>query len=68
MSVHGEHFEWKGPPYEYEYKKKPIDLILGSVSLRHGLETGRPLSVLQKEWLPDLKTYGEWIKPDLLYS
>jgi len=68
ISVHGEHFEWKGPPYEYEYKKKPIDLILGSVSLRHGLETGRPLSLLQKDWLPDLKTYGEWIKPDLLYS
>jgi uncharacterized protein YbbC (DUF1343 family) len=68
ISVHGEHFEWKGPPYEYEYKKKPIDLILGSVSLRHGLETGRPLSLLQKDWSPDLKTYGEWIKPDLLYS
>ncbi len=68
ISVHGEHFEWKEPPYEYEYKKPPIDLILGSVSLRHGLEVGRPLSLLRKEWLPDLKTYSEWIKPDLLYS
>jgi len=68
ISVHGEHFEWKRPPYEYEYKKNPIDLILGDVPLRRGLESGRPLSGLQKEWLPDLKTYGEWIKPDLLYS
>ncbi len=65
---HGEHFEWKQPPYEYEYKKKPIDLILGSVSLRQGLESGRSLSWLEKDWPRDLKTYGEWIKPILLYS
>ncbi len=67
ISVHVEHFEWKAPPYEYEYKKKPIDLILGSASLRHGLESGRSLSSLRKDWLPDLETYGEWIKSDLLY-
>ncbi len=68
ITVHGEHFEWKAPPYEYEYKKNPIDLILGSVSLRQGLESGQALSLMEEDWLPDLKTYGEWIEPDLLYS
>ena len=68
ISLYGEHFEWKQPPYEYEYKKKPIDMILGSVSLRHGLESGRSLSHLQKDWAADLETYRQWIKPSLLYS
>jgi len=68
ISHHGEQFEWKEPPYEYEYEKKPIDMILGSASLRHGLESGLSLYRLQKDWLPDLKTYGEWIKAILLYS
>ena len=49
-------------------KKKPIDMILGNVSLRLGLESGCSLSRLQKDWFQDLKTYGEWIKPSLLYS
>ncbi len=26
----GEHFQWKQPPYEYEYERMPIDLINGS--------------------------------------
>ena len=68
ISHHGEQFEWKAPPYEYEYEKEPIDMILGSSSLRHGLESGRSLYHMQKDWLPDLKTYGEWIKTILLYS
>jgi len=68
ISLYGEHFEWKQPPYEYEYKKKPIDMILGSVSLREGLESGRFLSLLQKDWLADLETYRQWISPSLLYS
>ncbi|EFK11251.1 conserved hypothetical protein [delta proteobacterium NaphS2] len=68
ISHHGEQFEWKDPPYEYEYEKKPIDMILGSSSLRHGLESGRSLYRLQKDWLPDLETYGERIKTILIYS
>ncbi len=68
ISLYGEHFEWKEPPYEYERIKKPIDMILGSVSLRHGLESGRAMHLLKRDWLPDLETYREWIKPSLLYS
>ena len=68
ISLYGEHFEWKEPPYEYERIKKPIDMILGSASLRHGLESGRAIDRLESDWLPDLETYREWIKPSLLYS
>ncbi|HDR14324.1 MAG TPA: DUF1343 domain-containing protein, partial [Desulfobacteraceae bacterium] len=29
FEVHPDHFKWRDPPYEYEYEKAPIDLILG---------------------------------------
>lgn len=28
-------FAWKNPPYEYEYEKLPIDILLGSGTYRH---------------------------------
>jgi len=31
---HKNDFAWKAPPYEYEYKKLPIDILLGSGSFR----------------------------------
>lgn len=33
-------FEWKLPPYEYEYEKLPIDILSGSTELRTGVEEG----------------------------
>ncbi|MBF0299548.1 MAG: DUF1343 domain-containing protein [Oligoflexia bacterium] len=32
------HFEWKSPPYEYEFKKMPIDIINGSDKIRKWVE------------------------------
>lgn len=68
ISLYGEHFEWKMPPYEYETKKKPIDMILGSISLRRGLESDHSLPRLREDWMAEFKTYRQWIKPSLLYS
>lgn len=68
MELHPRDFEWKQPPYEYEYKKKPIDIIMGNSSLRRGLESGDPLSLIRERWLPDLESYVNWRMPYLLYS
>ena len=27
--MYGDHFQWKQPPYEYEFKKLPIEVLLG---------------------------------------
>ncbi len=35
----GKEFQWKQPPYEYEYDRMPIDLINGTDKLRHWVET-----------------------------
>jgi uncharacterized protein YbbC (DUF1343 family) len=31
---HNKDFAWKAPPYEYEFKKMPIDILLGNGSFR----------------------------------
>lgn len=68
LDLHKKDFSWREPPYEYEYKKKPIDLIVGDKSVRKDLESGVSPSVIKKKWLPDLNSYIQWRKPYLLYS
>ena len=68
MELHKDDFKWKEPPYEYEYEKEPIDLILGDSSVRRELESGTRVSRLKEKWEEDLESFIEWRKPYLLYS
>ncbi len=65
--IHPEDFEWKEPPYEYEYEKKPIDLITGDSSIRRELESGVPVSIMRDKWQEDLASFVRWRKEYLLY-
>jgi uncharacterized protein YbbC (DUF1343 family) len=67
METHPSDFRWSEPPYEYEYEKKPIDMIMGSATLRRNLEAGTSLSHLRNGWLPELEDFLEWRKPYLIY-
>jgi uncharacterized protein YbbC (DUF1343 family) len=67
LALHGRDFRWKEPPYEYEHKRLPIDLILGDSSLRESLEGSVEMSSLQSSWEKDLRNYLEWREPFLLY-
>ena len=67
IDIHGESFRWKEPPYEYEHKKMPIDIIVGDSSFRRDLESGVPVSAMAEKWLADLESYTQWRKPFLLY-
>ncbi|HCE55623.1 MAG TPA: DUF1343 domain-containing protein [Lutibacter sp.] len=42
----GVNFEWKNPPYEYNYTQLPIDLINGSDKLRHWVENKEDIDML----------------------
>ena len=70
IDVHNLDFKWKKPPYEYEYDKRPIDLILGDSSLCFELESADSGSVrdMEAKWLPELESYVKWRKPYLLYN
>ncbi len=67
MAIH-EDFQWKPPPYEYELRKKPIDLITGDPQIRRELSAGRSVSSLESGWQAGLASYDEWRRPFFLYS
>jgi uncharacterized protein YbbC (DUF1343 family) len=48
--LYPEEFRYKNPPYEYEYQRLPLDLILGDTALRRQLAEGRDLPELEREW------------------
>lgn len=68
IKEHPDRFLWKDPPYEYEHKKMPIDMILGSSDLRKNIETGKEILEIKKEWLSANQNFLEWRKPYLLYN
>jgi uncharacterized protein YbbC (DUF1343 family) len=51
----GDDFEWKKPPYEYNYTHQPIDIINGSNKVRHWLEANYEIEGLDS--LENLKNY-----------
>lgn len=60
-------FEWKPPPYEYEYERMPIDLILGDPSLRPDMEGDVDLFEIKEKWDEELGEFLEWRRPYLIY-
>jgi len=54
---HGEDFQWKAPPYEYEYHRMPIDLIIGDQTVRKQVADGRPVEEISAEWQPQLEDF-----------
>ncbi len=50
-------FAWSEPPYEYEYHKKPVDLILGNPEVRQRLENMEPINSLESSWQRELAEF-----------
>jgi uncharacterized protein YbbC (DUF1343 family) len=56
---HKKDFKWKRPPYEYETKKLPIDLIIGDGKIRSRLENMEPLESIIASWKAELDEFSE---------
>lgn len=67
IDTHKDCFEWKNPPYEYEYEKLPIDLILGNYDLRAAIQEGRDIFDIREFWLKGYDEFKELRRPYLLY-
>ena len=57
MAQHRGQFEWKLPPYEYEFERLPIDLIIGDQGIRRRLENLEPIDVIEAGWQEDLNHF-----------
>ncbi|MDP6180472.1 MAG: DUF1343 domain-containing protein, partial [Desulfatiglandales bacterium] len=67
IETHGKELLWREPPYEYEYNKMPIDMILGDSSIREEIQKGRDLFKIKERWVGELEDFLEWRRPYLLY-
>jgi uncharacterized protein YbbC (DUF1343 family) len=60
-------FEWKPPPYEYAYNRQPIDLIIGSRTIRKRLERLDSLADIEADWQAELNEYRRLREDVFLY-
>ncbi|OQX00316.1 MAG: hypothetical protein BWK80_62110, partial [Desulfobacteraceae bacterium IS3] len=65
--LHRGRFEWKLPPYEYEFEKLPIDLILGSSEIRRRLENFDDIEDIEASWSDELHAFAETSRKFHLY-
>ncbi len=65
--LHKTEFKWKQPPYEYEYERMPIDLILGDKSIREQLEKNISPENMIASWQEELETFDAIKKKFHLY-
>jgi uncharacterized protein YbbC (DUF1343 family) len=47
-------FRWRRPPYEFERRKLPIDILLGTDTIRKALARGAKLRAIERGWQRDL--------------
>jgi len=65
---HNQMFQWKHPPYEYEFKRLPIDLIIGDKDIRQRIENLDEISAIEKSWLKNLEAFAETSRKFHLYT
>ena len=69
FNTYPEKFEFKAPPYEYEYEKMPFDILMGSDRWRSELSSGiRPAYKWSELWRDDEREWREFREEFLLYS
>jgi uncharacterized protein YbbC (DUF1343 family) len=60
-------FAWRDPPYEYEYRLAPIDILAGSSALRERLEADEDARVIARSWQPAVDDFLAIRQKFLLY-
>ncbi|MBI4849753.1 MAG: DUF1343 domain-containing protein [Nitrospirae bacterium] len=60
--LYPEQFKWKQPPYEYETKKMPVDILAGTDRLRKDIENGRPLDRMEDWWTEQCKEFNKKVR------
>ena len=60
-------FEWRQPPYEYEYTLLPFDILCGTSATREQLEAGVRTEEIARSWEPSVAAFMTLRKRYLLY-
>jgi len=60
-------FAWRPPPYEYEHRLPPIDILAGSEALRRQVDAGASPGAIVESWREDEEKFTRLRQPYLLY-
>jgi uncharacterized protein YbbC (DUF1343 family) len=67
IRLYPQDFRYKEPPYEYEFERLPMDLILGDQKVRQALEAGLPMREIEAGWQEGLQEFKGVRTKYLLY-
>jgi uncharacterized protein YbbC (DUF1343 family) len=65
--LHPGEFRWQEPPYEFEFRRPPIDMICGSDAMRKTIDKNIPFREIQDDVEREINAYAEAVRPFLLY-
>ncbi len=60
-------FAWRKPPYEFEKKKMPFDILIGNSWIRKAIEQGESVCPMKMRWKKDLQDFLKKREKYLLY-
>ena len=60
-------FRWRKPPYEFELRKLPIDILLGTDAIRKALVRGASLRRIERSWQRGLAAWTRRRAACLMY-
>jgi len=66
--LHPDAFRWRQPPYEYETRRLPIEILCGGDRIPQGIDAGKSPDEIRKGWLEDVSRFRVLRKPYLLYD
>ena len=61
-------FAWRPPPYEYEHRVMPIDILAGNSTLRTAIDAGASAESIAAGWRADEDAFRATRAPFLLYG
>lgn len=61
-------FAYKQPPYEYEFERLPMDLIIGDRTVREAVENGVAIQEVEHGWQRELEEYRARSRAVFLYD
>jgi uncharacterized protein YbbC (DUF1343 family) len=67
MNLHPREFRWAVPPYEYDFERKPIDLIMGRVGFAETLEECGDVREIIEPWEHGIEGFHTLREPFLMY-
>jgi len=56
--LYAKRFQWKRPPYEYETKKMPIDILAGTDRLRKDIQQGVSVREMEAWWREECSAFN----------